>query len=242
MPLRNHFVAPLSVSHPWSGFHSAWANAIAQQLNRGLLPPQFYAIPHVQLGGPLEIDVATLEQDQAGNFSTPATATSWTVPAAPITALVDFTSLDVIEVQVLQDEGGPRLAAAIELVSPANKNRPGHRRAFAVKCVGYLQSGASVIVIDVVTERLANLHAEIMGLLETANGAVWESPTHLYAVAYRTIAAEEQRQIQAWPAVLTIGAPLPTLPLWLGAEFTIPLDLETSYQTTCADLRIRIGG
>jgi hypothetical protein len=240
MPLRNHFVPPLSVSHPWSGFHSAWATAIAQHLNRGLLPSQFYAIPNVQLGGPIEIDVATLESTRAGDTPTTGLST-WKAPEPTVTALVDFAGLDVIEVQVLRDEGGPQLLAAIELVSPANKNRPGHRRAFAVKCANYLQANASVIVVDLVTDREANLHAEIMRLLETANGLVWESPTHLYAVAYRTIAAAEQRQIQAWTEVLTIGAPLPTLPLWLGTDFTIPLNLETSYQTTCDDLRIRLG-
>jgi Protein of unknown function (DUF4058) len=242
MPLRNHFVPPLSVSHPWTGFHSAWATTIAQQLNRDLLPPRFYAIPNVQLGGPIEIDVATLERADGGETAVPGAPTSWKAPEPAVTALVDFSLLDVIEVQVMHDEGGPLLTAAIELVSPANKNRPGHRRAFAVKCASYLQAGASVIVVDLVTDREANLHAEIMRLLETANGAVWEAPTHLYAVAYRTIAVEEQRQIQAWPEVLTIGANLPTLPLWLGTDFTIPLNLETSYQTTCDDLRIRIGG
>src|SRR5262249_58320072 len=61
MPLKNHFVPPLSVTHPWSGFHGMWATTIAQQLNGGVLPTGFYAIPTVELGGPVEIDVTTLE-------------------------------------------------------------------------------------------------------------------------------------------------------------------------------------
>ena len=61
MPLKNHFVPPLSVTHPWSGFHGTWATMIARQLNQGVLPPHFYAIPTVELGGPVEIDVATVE-------------------------------------------------------------------------------------------------------------------------------------------------------------------------------------
>src|SRR5437879_192501 len=54
MPLKNHFIPPLSVTHPWSGFHGAWAMTITQQLNGGVLPTGFYAIPTVELGGPVE--------------------------------------------------------------------------------------------------------------------------------------------------------------------------------------------
>ena len=54
---------------------------------------------------------------------------------------VDFGDLDEFEVRVYRDDDEPTLAAAIELVSPANKDRPTHRLAFAVKCAGYLQQG-----------------------------------------------------------------------------------------------------
>jgi hypothetical protein len=32
---------------------------------------------------------------------------------------------------------------------------------------------------------------------------------------------------------------LPRLPLWLGTELSVPLDLEASYLDTCATLRLR---
>ena len=37
---------------------------------------------------------------------------------------------------------------------------------------------------------------------------------------------------------LALAQPLPTLPLWIAPDFSVPLDLEASYQMTCADLRI----
>ena len=40
--------------------------------------------------------------------------------------------------------------------------------------------------------------------------------------------------------MLTVGSPLPQLPLWLGADICVPLDLETTYQVSCTDLRIRL--
>ncbi|MBY0456241.1 MAG: hypothetical protein K2V38_02770 [Gemmataceae bacterium] len=67
-------------------------------------------------------------------------------------------------------EGGARLVAAVELVSPANKDRESHRRAFATKCAGYLAQGIALIVVDVVTNRSGNLHAEILEVLGRAGG------------------------------------------------------------------------
>src|SRR5450755_3652596 len=46
---------------------------------------------------------------------------------------------DIVEVCFHDGEGGPRLVAVVELVSPGNKDRLENRRAFAVKCAAYLQ-------------------------------------------------------------------------------------------------------
>jgi hypothetical protein len=238
MPLQNHFVPPLSVTHPWRGFHSAWANSIARQLNEGLLPEGYWAIPNVDLGGSIEIDVATLAAEST-HLEGPVGGQPW-APSAPALAVpIDFTHLDTIEVQVFRDEGGPRLRGAVELVSPANKDRPSQRRAFAVKCASYLQEGAGVVVIDVVTDRLANLHEELLRVLELGNGAAWRSPSHLYAVAYRTATREGGPVFQAWTEALALGAPLPRLPLWLAEDLSVPLDLEASYLMTRTSLRVR---
>ena len=67
--------------------------------------------------------------------------------------------------QVLREFGGPQLKAAVELVSPSNKDRPGQRRAFAIKCASYLQHRVSVIIVDVVTERHESMYAELVQLL-----------------------------------------------------------------------------
>ena len=62
MPLLDHFHAPLSRQRQWESFHSAWAEAIAKQLNEGLLPDRYYAEVHVKLGRRIEIDVGTFEE------------------------------------------------------------------------------------------------------------------------------------------------------------------------------------
>src|SRR5205823_11260100 len=78
-----------------------------------------------------------------------------------LSVAVDFHHLDVFEVQVHR-EGGLEMVAAIELVSPRNKDRQTARRHFAAKCAAYLQAGVSVILVDVVTGRRQNLYANLL--------------------------------------------------------------------------------
>src|SRR5262249_45345473 len=67
----------------------------------------------------------------------------------------------------------------------------------------------------------------------------WQSPTHLYAVAYRVVCRNGERSLESWRESLAVGACLPTLPLWLEPDLSVPLHLEESYQATCSSLRIR---
>jgi len=123
-------------------------------------------------------------------------------------------------------------------VSPANKDRPANRRMFAVKCASYLQSGVSVIIVDVVTERSGNLHAELLELLQTELSTPAQGARDLYAVAHRTVRVGESLHLETWVSRLTLGGSLPTLPLWLQPDLCLPLDLESTYQAACVARRI----
>jgi hypothetical protein len=43
-------------------------------------------------------------------------------------------------VRIYDDEANRTLVAAVELVSPSNKDRPASREAFATKCAAYLMN------------------------------------------------------------------------------------------------------
>ena len=43
-----------------------------------------------------------------------------------------------------------------------------------------------------------------------------------------------KRGLQAWMEALAVGARLPTLPLWIGADQSLPIDLEQTYAAACA--------
>src|SRR5262249_53360493 len=191
--------------------------------------------------GPIEIAVAALGQQTAPTPAGEAVPRPGVPPAPGVAVAVELPAADEVEVQVFADDGDPRLAAAVELVSPRNKDRPQAPQAFAVKCVGYLQQGCSVVVVDTVTTRRADLHDAILSLLGV--DARPQVPTSLSAVSYRAVGRDEEtQQLQLWPAPLALGQPLPTLPLWIGADLSVPLDLEASHRTTCTDLRIRLAG
>jgi hypothetical protein len=243
MPLLDHFHPPLKGQRPWEGVHSEWAGAIARQLNRKPLPKQYFAIPHIHFGGRVEIDAATVEYDavQASAEEAGGTATAvWAPPRPTLETEVDFVDLDVIEMRVYDEKEGLRLVAAVELVSPANKDREEHREAFVVKCAAYLQEGVSLIVVDVVTERTANLHRQLVDLLKLSGASNGREFPDLYAVAYRTFTTDRKGRLQGWEEPLAVGRILPTLPLWISPDVVVPVDLESSYRETCEGLRIRL--
>jgi hypothetical protein len=238
MPLLDHFHPPLSGRRHWDSFHGAWAEAMALLLNQELLPSQYFAEARIKLGRLLEIDVATLEERNHEAPEGGAGVAVWAPPRPTLHAALHFTSPDLFEVQVLEGSEGRRLVAAIELVSPANKDRPGNRHAFAVKCASYLQAEIGLVVVDVVTERLANLHREVLNLLQMATPEEGQGDGILYAAAYRAVPSADGENLEAWLERLAVGAALPTLPLWIAADRSIPLDLDQTYQMACVARRI----
>ncbi len=131
------------------------------------------------------------------------------------------------------------MRAAIELVSPANKDRVGSRRTFAAKCAGYLKHGIGVMIIDIVTARSANLHRELFATLGVkGRAAAWTSSSGLYAVAYRAVTVRKSPRMEVWPVPLALGEVLPVMPLWLSLDLCVPVRLEESYLATCRSLRI----
>jgi len=241
MPLLDHFSPPLSRVRHWQAFHSAWANEIVRQLNHALLPEEFVAEPTVKIGSQVEIDVATLEQPSALGTENGGLAVATYAPPKPTLVFnADWSDQDVFEIQVQKEEGGLRLVAAIELVSPANKDRPSHREAFLRKCASYLQQGIALVIVDMIAaQRTGNLAAELTIALGH-EAASKSEPNSMIAAAYRTILAGTETRVEVWQDQLRFGSELPTLPLWLDFDLPIPLDLEESYRATCETLRIRL--
>ena len=234
MPLRDHFRPPLDLTHPWGELHGGWPMVIVQQLF-GKLPPGYTAAPSTHLGGTsFEVDVAAMHP---GRTPPPAggTATA-TAPAPTRTVEADLPDPDEFEVRVYAS--GRRLVAAVELVSPSNKDRPKSRREFVAKCAGLLADGVSVSVVDVVTDKGFSLYADLLAEIGGADPALGADPPPTYAVALRSRDGDRRPLLDAWYHPLAVGGRLPELPLWLAEDAAVMLDLEASYEETCRYLHI----
>jgi hypothetical protein len=245
MPLRDHFRPPLDDLTSWEGFHGGWPMVIVQQLGKKL-PVRYVAAPRVHSGSFVEVDVAAHDTEDAGGPSPLAggdgnggAVTAVWAPAQPTLAVeTDLPDSDEYEVRVYDTKRGRRLVAAVEIVSPANKDRPEHRRLFVAKCAALLQQRVAVSIVDLVTTRDFNLYSDLLGMLGQHDPALGAGPPPLYAASCRWRPQGNTRLLEAWGRPLTLGQPLPTLPLWLTDTFAVPLELEESYEQTCRDLRI----
>ena len=208
------------------------------------LPPRYVAAPRVHLGASMEIDVSADDKDEPASFGRTsgggggvATAT-WAPPRPTFDVATDLPDQDAYEVRVYDTKRHRRLVAAVEIVSPANKDRPENRRAFVTKCAALLQERVSVAIVDLVTTRQFNLYGDLLELIGQTDPALAPEPPSMYAAACRWTHPGESWRFQTWNHALALGQPLPTLPLWLADDFAVPLELEESYEETCRILRL----
>jgi hypothetical protein len=244
MPLRDHFRPPLDDETQWEGFHGGWPMMIVAHLGR-VLPLRYVAAPRVRSGGAVEIDVAAYEKDAPSPSALSASegnggiATAvWGPPQPTMTVITDLPALNAYEVRVYDSKRGRRLVAAIEIVSPANKDRPEHRHAFVAKCLALLQNRVCVAIVDLVTTRNFNLYGEMLESIGQTDPSLGSEPPSLYAASCHLRREGEAWRLEGWSSSLTLGQPLPTLPLWLSEDFAVPVNLEESYEETCRILRI----
>jgi hypothetical protein len=231
------------LDHLVGGFPRQWPAVIVQDLRKHL-PPGYVAEPRVHSGSQVEIDVAAFENDDARTLPTMTQGNggvriaTWAPdqPSLPVeTTLPDY---DKYEVRIFDARRGRHLVAAIEIVSPANKDRPENRNVFAAKCVGLLQKGVAVSIVDLVTVRQFNLYFELLAAIGHTDPTLGDQPPHLYAASCRWTRQAKRTLLEGWSHVLNVGEPMPTLPLWLSKDHVVPLNLEQSYEQACSDLWI----
>jgi hypothetical protein len=210
-----------------------------------LLPEDYTAEPRVHLGSYFEIDVCAYEDDEpkgleySSRQDSGGVATVTRAPPQPtFTADADLTEQYEYEVLVYDQSRGRTLVAAVEIVSPANKDRPENRRAFVTKCAAMLQKGVCVSIVDLVTTRQFNLYAELLAFINRPDPAFASNPPSVYAVTCRCRKAGRASKFESWAYPLAVGQPLPNLPIWLSDELNVWLELEASYEETCRVLRI----
>ena len=242
MPLLDHFRPPIFNKGSWEGFHGGWPMTMVMDLCKSL-PEQYTAEPRVHLGKNFEVDVCTFDEGSEGEFglgasSAGAATALWAPPEPTLTLELDPTEIYEYEVLIFDQQRGRELVAAIELVSPANKDRPETRQAFVSKCAVLLQKKVCVSIVDLVTVKHFNLYCEVLEVFGQTDPAFAPTPPATYAVTCRSHNLGMRSQFESWAYPMVVGQRLPVLPIWLDNNHAISLNLETSYQQTCSVLRL----
>jgi hypothetical protein len=207
------------------------------------LPSRYVAEPRVQLGAEFEFDTAASDTDlptavveEGVGDGTPTPG--WVPPQPTLDVETGLLDQDEYEVRIYDLERQHRLVAALEFVSPSNKDRPEKRRILVTKCAALVQQRVCVAIVDLVTTRHFNLYADLLDRLGHTDESLTHAPPTLLAAVCRLVPVGDTWRFRAWNHTLALGQPLPTLPLWLADDFSVPLELEATYEQTCRILRI----
>lgn len=130
--------------------------------------------------------------------------------------------------QALHIDLDGKLVAAVELVSPRNKDRPAARERYLGRYAAYLYQGVHLLLIDVLPRPSGFSFADAIA----SNLGISQPPCPApCAASYRVgEAVPDGTLIALWCRPLQVGQPLPTIPLALNARQSIPVDLEFTYQ------------
>jgi hypothetical protein len=221
----------------WEGMHHLW---IAELLHwvKPRLPAGYRA--HIGSASLLAVG-APAERLDVGVRRWSAESTGSEEPAPTPSGDADQVEPDVEVAVAAIDPGAAlfverhgRLVAAVELVSPRNKDRPVSRATYLSRYLGYLLEAVHLLLIDVHPRPLAFSFADrIADELH-----VPQPPCPVpQAVSYRVgePAATGGRLLAIWRRPLAVGAALPTVPLPLTVEVAIPIDLEQTYARAAED-------
>jgi hypothetical protein len=127
-----------------------------------------------------------------------------------------------------------RLVAAVELVSPRNKDRPASREAYLARYLGYLLDSVHLVLVDVHRRPVGFSFADRIGAELSLAQEPMATPL---AISYRVgePAPNGGRFLAIWRRPLSTGASLPALPLPLAIDYQVEVDLERTYSAAAVD-------
>jgi hypothetical protein len=227
----------------WDGVHQVWIVELLYWL-KPRLPAGYRAYigtsPTFVIGAPVEErpDVGVRTFPQGNGPQMPSTAATERAGAFPSQALEEpeqeITVATFTGENALFVESQGQLIAAIELVSPRNKDRPSACATYTNVYASYLLRRVNLLLVDVHRRPLRFSFADqIAQELEIPEQPAYPAP---FAISYRVgeTAPNGGRFLAFWRRSLTVGAPLPQLPLALSVHEAVVVNLEETYSRAAA--------
>jgi hypothetical protein len=229
MPVHDWTRVPAGIFHD---FHHEWISTIKHTLNRGILPPDHYALAE-QLAGGLGPDVLTLEGPTV-EFEDESDGPRGGVALAATKPKVSFhakTEEDIYATKAkriaIRHVSGHRVVAVLEIVSPGNKSTRSALRDFAEKAAELLRGGIHLLVVDIFPPS----KRDPQGI----HKAIWDeiSEDEFVLPADRPLTTASYiggMSKEAFIEPLAQGSPLPEMPLFLTSNIYVRVPLEVTYQ------------
>lgn len=229
MPIHDWTRVDAGIFHD---FHHGWIEEIKRALNRGLLPPDHYALAE-QIAGGLGPDVLTLQGPTNG--APGPTSPGGTVALATCPPRVWYrakTEIDIYaakaKVIAIRHTSNHRVVAMVEIVSPGNKNNRHGLRAFVEKAEELLRAGIHLLIVDL----FPHSPRDPQGIHKVIWDEFLENDFTLPASRPLTLAAYIGGLIpEAFVEPASVGAPLSEMPLFLTPTVYVPVPLEKTYQS-----------
>jgi hypothetical protein len=227
MPIHDWTQVEAGIFH---AFHHDWITEISRALNRGVLPPEYYALPE-QITGGFGPDVLTLS-------TTPASP----APIGPTGGIAVEVAPPKVHLRMRAEAGryaakakaivirhvsDHRIVAMLEIVSPGNKTSQNGLSAFVYKAREALSAGIHLLIVGLFPPGPRDplgIHHAVWG---DDCGKDYEPPLDkpLTCVAYIAGAGAE-----AFINFLQVHDPLPQMPLFLTSAVYVDVPLESTYR------------
>lgn len=209
----------------WDSVHPLWINALLFWVQERL-PPGYRAylgsVPGLSIAAePGRPDLALRAWRPQAEQATKAEE----VPQPDFQAVALLHPEPPAALHVFRDG---QLVAAIEVVSPRNKDRPSSREFYRNRYLGYLWSGVHLMLVDVHRQPPGFSFVEAIAAELQCQFPVG-LPPHAVSFNVGGPTPEGGQFLDGWYRSLVVGEPLPTLPLVLTAEQTLSIDLEHTY-------------
>lgn len=237
MPVHDWTPVKAGIFHD---FHVTWVPEIKKALNGGLLPEGYYALAEQHANGSIA-DVLTLHASLASREPLPplpatgGTAVAEAPPKVRRKQVVEPAALARRRSLAIRHVSGHRLVALVEIVSPANKDRPRHVKEFADKAVSALHVGVHLLIVDLFPPGPHDPHGMYGAILEEMSDLERpEDPPPGQPLTLASYAAGPQ--VDVYFEHLAAGAALPEMPLFLHADRYINVPLEPTYQAAYAGM------
>lgn len=226
MPIHDWTKVPAGLFHH---FHQHWSVEITAALNRGLLPKGVDALVE-QRSGPCEVDVLAIEQ--RGRPRNGRLEGGLATAERPVTRIMRRSNREFYADRanriVIKHHLG-RILAVIEIVSPGNKDSRAALRDFVDKTIGFFRAGIHVLIVDL----FPPTPRDPFGIHKAIWDEIVEEDFAFPPGKDRILASYESGDEQAaYVEPVTLGDPLPNMPLFLSNTVHVPVPLEPTYQAT----------